>query len=306
MQHARDHLPQLVTGQLLGLDIGGVVEVSDCFPLPLKAATMSAEQTAEYQVDMMTRLREVHVDHNTVGWYQSTLSSAHVNDFLMDTQASYQADIRNAIVLTYDPQLSAQGAIALRAYRLSDALLALYKARRTVTLSVAAEAGLLSTNLLEELPVRLKVGALQRSLLLWLADHEEMADQFEAMDLSNADYIKKNLEQLLWCLGELQREQNTVQQWQRSAARLEAQQKSFLEKRRAENVVRRGKGEAPLSEEVHDLELENPSLFRKIPEPSRMETLLLTLRASAQATQVAQYAGKALTHQYATRAFEHA
>lgn len=36
IQHSRDNLPASVTGQLLGLDIGGVVDVTDCFPLPTR------------------------------------------------------------------------------------------------------------------------------------------------------------------------------------------------------------------------------------------------------------------------------
>jgi len=304
MQHARDHVPLLVTGQLLGLDIGGLVEASDCFPLPVKAATMSAEQTAEYQVDMMTRLREVRVDHNTVGWFITTLHGQHLNDFLLETQAAYQADIPNAVVIVYDPHLAAQGALAFCAYRLAPPLLAAYKARRPVTGSLAHEGGLTSATLLEELPVRLCVDALQRALLLWLADHDELGEQFEAMDLSSGDAIKKGLETLLGCLGELQREQNTLQQWQKSAARHEAQQRAFIEKRRVENAARRQRGETPLSEDVPDLELENPSLFRKLPEPSRLEAMLLTLRASNQAAQVAKIAGRVVTNQFATRSFE--
>jgi len=207
-------------------------------------------------------------------------------------------------VLVYDPVISAQGTLSIRAFKLSDTVLQLYKQRRPITLSVASELGLTSQMLLVELPVRLKVGALHRALLLWLADHEELAESLEALDLSNADHIKKNLEHILLCLGELQREQNALAQWQRAVGRLDSQQKQFIEKRKAENALRKARGESLLAEDVHDLELENPSLFRKIPEPGRLDAMLLTLRASDQASQVANYAGRALTNQYATRTFE--
>ena len=35
MQHCDNALPQLVTGQLLGLDVGHTLEITDCFPFPV-------------------------------------------------------------------------------------------------------------------------------------------------------------------------------------------------------------------------------------------------------------------------------
>ena len=44
MQHCNKALPQLVTGQLLGLDVGQTLEVTDCFPFPVSAAGGSGMQ----------------------------------------------------------------------------------------------------------------------------------------------------------------------------------------------------------------------------------------------------------------------
>ena len=45
---------------------------------------------ASYQLDMMRNLREVNVDNNTVGWYQSTyLGSYQTVDFI-ETFLTYQ------------------------------------------------------------------------------------------------------------------------------------------------------------------------------------------------------------------------
>lgn len=35
MQHCDGALPNVVTGQLLGLDVGQTMEVTDCFPFPV-------------------------------------------------------------------------------------------------------------------------------------------------------------------------------------------------------------------------------------------------------------------------------
>lgn len=35
IKHCKEFAPNLVTGQLLGLDIGSVLEVTNCFPFPV-------------------------------------------------------------------------------------------------------------------------------------------------------------------------------------------------------------------------------------------------------------------------------
>jgi hypothetical protein len=42
MQHCDSALPNIVTGQLLGLDVGAMLEVTDCFPFPVRAAAAAA------------------------------------------------------------------------------------------------------------------------------------------------------------------------------------------------------------------------------------------------------------------------
>lgn len=99
IKHCQDHLPDIVTGQLLGLDVAHpgssevTLEVTNCFPFPSRATNAAGEPEdesddagAEYQLEMMTRLREVGVDSNTVGWYTSTYLGSFVNDSLVDTQ----------------------------------------------------------------------------------------------------------------------------------------------------------------------------------------------------------------------------
>ena len=38
LKHCKESMPSLVTGQLLGLDIGQTLEVTDCFPFPVSSA----------------------------------------------------------------------------------------------------------------------------------------------------------------------------------------------------------------------------------------------------------------------------
>ena len=68
----------MVAGSLLGIDIGGVLEVTYTFsfPVPKNEADGSLDGVedldgAEYQIEMMKMLRDVNIDNNCVGWYQS-------------------------------------------------------------------------------------------------------------------------------------------------------------------------------------------------------------------------------------------
>jgi translation initiation factor 3 subunit H len=44
LQHCTEALPQLVTGQLLGLDVGQTLEVTDCFAFPVSHDKAAAPQ----------------------------------------------------------------------------------------------------------------------------------------------------------------------------------------------------------------------------------------------------------------------
>ena len=37
VKHCKEGFPTLVTGQLLGLDVGQTLEVTDCFPFPVRS-----------------------------------------------------------------------------------------------------------------------------------------------------------------------------------------------------------------------------------------------------------------------------
>jgi translation initiation factor 3 subunit H len=109
-----------VTGQLLGLDVGSTLEITSSYPFPVRPCYLPAilparakvsnshfwqsraaeeeEETEDapdvlpsYQVEMMRNLREVNVDNNTVGWYQSTYMGSYQTVDFLDTFLTYQA-----------------------------------------------------------------------------------------------------------------------------------------------------------------------------------------------------------------------
>ena len=91
VKHCQQALPAFVTGQLLGLDIGRSLEVTNSFPFPASERGDSTDDDlADYQMEMMRCLREVNVDNNTVGWYQSTYFSSFIDESCVETQFNYQ------------------------------------------------------------------------------------------------------------------------------------------------------------------------------------------------------------------------
>jgi translation initiation factor 3 subunit H len=67
-KHCKESLPQFVTGSLLGLDVGNILEVTNCFPIPEKGDKKTIQ---EYQIEMLKCLRDVNVDNNTVHYMRS-------------------------------------------------------------------------------------------------------------------------------------------------------------------------------------------------------------------------------------------
>jgi translation initiation factor 3 subunit H len=132
IKHCKECMPALVTGQLLGLDIGSILEVTNCFPFPGRGGEEDDEVEADganYQLEMMRCLREVNVDNNTVGWYQSTYMGSFQTVELIETFLNYQENIKRCVCIIYDPLRSSQGVLALKALKLTESFMDLYKSQ---------------------------------------------------------------------------------------------------------------------------------------------------------------------------------
>lgn len=295
IQHCRQNTPSTVFGQLLGLAVDGALEITDSFALPLRGEDEG--DGTDYSYEMMRCLREVNVDNNTVGWYQSSFLGLHLNQFLVDTQFQYQSDITESVVLIYDPLETSHGVLSLKAYRLSDAFLKLRKENNFTKESLIAQ-NFSFKQMFEEIPVQLTTSDLQRSLLYYFDLDEQLFDQFESLDLASDDYMEKNIDGLLSCVYDMQKEQNIHAQWQRNISALEKKQREFLTKRKADNQTRKEKGFDPLPETQKELEIEAPTVFKKPPEPSRLESLLIAQRIDSHCDQVMNHAAQSLTKQF--------
>eukprot|EP00978_Attheya_sp_CCMP212_P001905 scaffold3929_cov46-Attheya_sp.AAC.2 len=184
VKHCQESLPVLVMGSLLGMTAGnGVLEVTHAFPFPealddksspdvVKGADeapsaavdeeMAALEGHEFQLEMMKKLREVNVDHNCVGWYQSMYLGSYSTAALVETQLSYQTDMSpNAVVILYDPIQTAHGDLVLKCFRLTDECVAL----KTEENPKKKNAFLDPSKIFEEIPITFTNPGLVRCLL---------------------------------------------------------------------------------------------------------------------------------------------
>jgi len=290
VKHCQQALPQFVTGQLLGLDIGRSLEVTNCFPFPTSERGDDDDST-EYQMDMMRCLRDVNVDNNTVGWYQSTYFSSFIDESCVETQFNYQSNIKSCIVLIYDPSRARTSGVPLRAFRLTDTFMALY-ADGKVTYDALASANLsASADVFQELPIAVRNSHLNSALLLELQDEcaiNSNASDFARLELNTNPFLEKQLQLLIDCVDDLQQESNKLQSYERAVQRQKSAQTQYLAKKRAEAHARKARGEEPLPEEDTST---NPA-FKPIAKPSRLDSLLVTNQMGAYLQQVNQFCGQ--------------
>ncbi|KAH9649394.1 eukaryotic translation initiation factor 3 subunit H [Citrus sinensis] len=297
IKHCKEFSPALVTGQLLGLDVGSVLEVTNCFPFPIQEEDEEIEADgANYQLEMMRCLREVNVDNNTVGWYQSTMLGCFQTAELIETFLNYQENIRRCVCIIYDPSRSNQGALAFKALKLSDSFMDLYRSNN-FTGEKLREKNLSWVDIFEEIPVKVSNSALISAFMTELEPDTPVTQcDYDRLQLSSSPFLERNMEFLIECMDDLSVEQQKFQFYYRSLTRQQAQQQSWLQKRRDENKARKAAGEEPLPEE----DPSNP-IFKPIPEPPRLESFLIANRIANYCNQINGVTGQSFSRLYLTK-----
>eukprot|EP01116_Phalansterium_solitarium_P003352 TRINITY_DN14170_c0_g1_i1.p1 TRINITY_DN14170_c0_g1~~TRINITY_DN14170_c0_g1_i1.p1 ORF type:complete len:331 (-),score=93.40 TRINITY_DN14170_c0_g1_i1:92-1084(-) len=299
IQHSQDHLPELVTGQLLGLDRDdgntSVLEVTSSFPYPSRSSDLeeeAGEGGETYQYDMMRCLREINFDYNTVGWYSSSLMGSFLDETTIESQFNFQSNIKKSILLVYDPLKTSQGVLSLRAFRLSAAFMDLYKSS-TFTKDSITKAGLSFDHVYVEVPVKIHNAQLVNALLLELDQSTSMstgvaaASELARLELGGETQLAKSVEFVIERLDELGAEHGKLQYWQRNAQRQQAQHNAWLQKRKAENAARKAAGEEPLPEV-------DPG-YKPLPEPTRLDSLLIENHVNEFCDQLNRFSSQSLS-----------
>jgi translation initiation factor 3 subunit H len=332
------------------MEKNGVLEITNSFPFPETAAAAndgqsdSASNTAAsaprakhnvaYGNEMIKFLREVNVDANNVGWYTSTSMGNFINLQTIENQYFYQnAPNEKTVALVHDVSRSSEGAMNLRAYRLSPAFMTAYKEGKFTTERYVwkpseewtlankrslQKSGLRYSDILLELPVTIHNSHLLTSLLHQLptqAPKEELAfppnlsallqdkntpqpplyPNYDSLDLSIDPFLEKTCDLLLESIENHHTELNNYQYYQRSLAREQAKITAWQQKRKAENSARSASKQPLLPED------EWQRLFKLPQEPSRLETLLNSRQVEQYSRQVDGFTAGVTTKMFAVK-----
>jgi len=285
IKHCKQSIPDIVTGQLLGLARNGVVEVTNCFPRP-DDDDESSGSSAHYQLEMMKRLREVNADTNTVGWYRSAYLGSVFNESMIDSQIAYQVKIEKSVVLVYDPLQSATlGGLALKAYRLTEEFMKEFSNRRFDSKSLD-KSNFTLEEIFVEVPIEVSNSHLAAAYLWDIESDKSLRNiALNGLDLSGSHFLEKNLDVAIEYLDELSSEQSKVQNYQRALHKQQAQ----LQKRKNENASRKLAGESELSED---------EIAKAGPPPSRLDFMVTTNQINNHCQQISQLAEQNLTKLY--------
>ena len=226
INHAKESAPDVVSGQLLGLDNHATLEITASYPLP--AALSSAAEDA-YQLDMMKMLRQVNVDNNTVGWYQSLGYNSPFDAQLVDAQYHYQRQVPNAVMLLYDPVQTARGRLTIHAYRLSDTFMSVYE-RGAMYQHIFNDNALKSTDIFQSLPIKIHNSHLVHGFLYELRESKRMlSDEILSVGGTSA-YLSTHVNACSSGMDEYLQEQSQFQFYQRSVSRQRQAQINYLNK----------------------------------------------------------------------------
>ncbi|KZS96137.1 hypothetical protein SISNIDRAFT_473518 [Sistotremastrum niveocremeum HHB9708] len=323
-KHGQEAKSNNAAGLLLGLDLDGTLEVSNSFPLPTsqqagdeedKSTKFSGDDNcdaARYQASMLRALKEVQVDDNVVGFYQTISLGAYLLPSIKDMQAVHQEKLRHGgVVVVHDVTQSSRGIASFRAFRLTKNFTDVQRKGKFNSQNLV-EHGLTFSSVFEEIPVEVRKSALLNAFLgglkearlepdfsprsaLGVKEVRTLGSKYGVLDLNGPGQVNRNLEQVIERLDEYKTEEGNVAYLTRQSAREKARAELYVQKRKEENAARVAQGLAPLPEE-------DVSRLFKIPgEPSRLESMLLLGQIDGYTRSLAVASSDVLVKTYATR-----
>lgn len=166
------------------------------------------------------------------------------------------------------------------------------------------------SNILEEIPVKIRINPLLNSVVGALTESHRsplpsalsseattpaISPTYSTLNIGSVG-ITKNLEQLIEAVDNYKLEESNLAYLSRQIAREKLKADQYAAKRREENAARIAQGLAPLPEENIG------RLFKIPPEPSRLESMLLLGQIDGFAKSLASASSSGLVTMYAAKA----
>lgn len=303
---AYDAHPSPISGQLLGLDDGKVLSVSHAFPFPASAndnegSGIRSKSIQKYQTDVLSRLKEINTDINTVGYYISTNLGKFFNSNTIETLLSYQAANPNAILIVNDVSQTLSNGLSLHAYRLSESFIACKK-DGTFTTESLTKNNLSYRNIFEKLPVEIHNSHLVTLFLQSLENKNleqnpaaSFDNNFSGLDISIDSFLEKNIESIFDSIDQFHADQGNYNYYQRQLSREKLKIQQWQHKRNVENSHLSAAGKPTLPVDNWQ------SLFKLPAEPSRLDNVLVSGQIDKYCTQIEEHGSTVSTKLFATR-----
>lgn len=314
IKHCQENFPMTVMGQLLGMDVDDTLEITNCYPFMSQPKGASAanpdgidivafeRDQQQYQRDMMWCVREVNIDHQPVGWYQST--GSEMGSFLsmqwIETQFNYQKHLTNIVCLVYDPVRTEEGTLSIHAYRLTKSFMEIMRKGDFTSLGFTLN-DVNSNSIIEEVPITLHNSSLINASLVELDQADEFSGENDVelsrLSISDKPVLEQSMEYLICDLDTLGKEQSKYSYFMRNLVRSHGPLLEKIRKRQTENKTRAANGEEPLPEE-DDLS----QLFEK--ETGRLENKILLKGLDFHVDSIKSLAAEGIVKQYGVSAVQ--
>merc|ERR1712071_37803 len=287
MKHCKEESAGLQSAQgvLLGLQVENRGEVTNCNPLPYSLN----ENDEDFQKDNLRKLRKVNIDHSPVGFYQASTPAAFVSLQLIESYYGYNARIEDSIFILFDPEKTARGYLGLRAFRMTPSALKFFS-ENEFTPENQKGLKLSFETILQEIRIVIKNSMLTNALMMELEGMMEEENLYNdaLLDLGTTSVLEKQVRHLLDTVDSLGQEVFKYNTYQRHVVRQAQSKIQHVQRRAAENELRKARGEDPLPEE--DLN----KMFKPIAAPSRREPLVTAAQVTQYSSQIANFAAQAM------------
>lgn len=288
----------IAQGALLGLVADTRLEITHCFPFP--SGTDETVDDEDFQLTMMRRLRQVNVDHQHVGWYQSSQFGNFLSTQLLESQFSYQTSIEESVCLVFDTAKTATGFLSVKAYRMTKEAIKMFK-EGDFTPDAIKDLHISYETMFTQVPIVVKNSHLMNALML------EMQEQLtldvggaQFLDLGTAHTLETELRAMMDAVDELNQESIKFNKHQNMVLKQYQEKTRWIQKRQLENQARSTRGEEPLPDD--DL-----SKMFKIPTaPSRLNPLILSGTISHKADEVSEFCSQSLGKLFLTEPLQEA
>lgn len=203
------------------------------------------------------------------------------------------------ILLFSDTGKTNKGFLSMKAFRLTPQAIKLYK-EGEFNAEAISKIKVSHDTLFQEVPIVIKNSHLMNELLLELSEQIPTESGTQFLDLGSANVLQDQLKYLMETVDELNQEAIKFNKYQNMALKQCQDKARWAQKRQIENTARVARGEEELPEE--DIN----KVFKPIPPPSRLNSLVLSGQALSTSQNVSQFCSQSLGKWFVIEALQKA